>query len=47
MFLSAFSVVRRIPKFFQPKTIYLIDDCHDIVDRFYCQNIVDSHPNWM
>ena len=25
----------------------LSDDCHDIVDRFYCQDIVDSHRNWM
>jgi hypothetical protein len=21
----------------------LSDDCHDIVDTFYCQDIVDSH----
>jgi hypothetical protein len=21
----------------------LVDDCHDIVDTFYCQDIVDSH----
>jgi hypothetical protein len=21
----------------------LPDDCHDIVDTFYCQDIVDSH----
>ncbi|MBI5674319.1 MAG: hypothetical protein HZC48_00630 [Nitrospirae bacterium] len=24
----------------------VIDNCHDIVGRFYCQDIVNSHRKW-